>query len=170
VANFVTRLIQVHLCIIYLAGGTSKLLGSTWWSGNSLNLVVLNPEFAPMDHPLYFALMKALASHRWLWEVVMSGGILSTLLLEVGFPFLVWDRRWRWVCVCGSVCMHTGIALIMGLTTFSLMMIVMVSAFIPPEVIARLLERWRGTGQRWLGARRPPAAAPGPKGELVLSR
>src|SRR5262249_49300377 len=53
VANFAIRLTQVHFCIIYLATGTSKLLGTSWWSGTALNLVLLNPSFAPMDSALY---------------------------------------------------------------------------------------------------------------------
>jgi hypothetical protein len=169
-ANFVIRLIQVHMCLIYFAGGTSKLLGSTWWSGTALNLVVLNYSFAPMNFGPYYELMKFLASRRWLWETVMSGGIVSTLALEIGFPFLVWDRRWRWVMVCGSVCMHTAIAVTMGLTTFSLMMIVMVSSFIPPEVIRRLVDRVGQVGSRLIRPNRVGPGAPSREGELVLSR
>lgn len=146
-ANFTIRLFQVHFCIIYLAGGTSKLLGSTWWSGTALNLVLLNASFAPMDWAPYYRLMKFLATSRWMWELFVTGGIIFTLVIEIGFPFLVWDRRWRWLMICGSVLLHTGIAICMGLTTFSLMMIIMVSSFVPPEVVRaqveRIKEAWR---------------------------
>jgi hypothetical protein len=169
-ANFVTRLIQVHLCLIYFAGGTSKLLGSTWWSGTALNLVLLNYSFAPMNFGPYYELMKALASHRWLWEAVTWGGIVSTLCLEISFPFLVWDRRWRWVMVCGAVGMHTGIAVCMGLTTFSLMMIIMVSSFIPPEVIRQLVDQLQSLAARLLRSNRAGPATTSREGELVLSR
>jgi hypothetical protein len=168
-ANFAIRLIQVHLCLIYLAGGTSKLLGPTWWSGTALNLVMLNYAFAPLDFGPYYKALKALAAHRWLWELVMTGGIVSTLMLEIGFPFLVWDRRWRWVMVCGSVCMHTVIAVCMGLTTFSLMMIIMVSSFIPPEVIARLVDRVQQSVLRLLRPNQAGPAGSRREGELVLS-
>jgi hypothetical protein len=140
-ANFVIRLMQVHFCIIYLAGGTSKLLGSTWWSATSLNFVMLNYSFAPLDFPLYRGLMTFLAGHRWMWEIFITGGVVYTLCVEIGFPFLVWDRRWRWVMVCGSILLHTGIGLFMGLTAFSLFMLVFVSSFVPPEAIHRLFAR-----------------------------
>lgn len=167
-ANFTIRLIQVHFCIIYLASGTSKLLGSTWWSGTSLNLVMLNPSFAPMEWAPYYYLMKSLATHRWLWESVMSMSIVFTLLLEVGFVFLIWDMRWRWAVICGSVMLHTGIALFMGLTTFSLMMIIMLASFIPPETIRGFVDQIGQRLRRQSKALGPPQ--PSPAGELVLSR
>jgi hypothetical protein len=152
-ANFATRLIQVHFCIIYLATGTSKLLGTTWWSGTALNVVMLNPSFAPMDNALYFRAMKFLASHRPLWETVMTAGIAYTLLVEISFAFLVWDQRWRWVMVCCSIGLHTGIGLFMGLTTFSLLMMVMVLSFIPPEQVRALLESLEDALSRRLAKR-----------------
>jgi hypothetical protein len=167
-ANFAIRLIQVHMCLIYLAGGTSKLLGSTWWSGTSLNLVLLNYSFAPLDWTPYYRVMKFLASHRWLWETFTTTGIVGTMFVELGFPFLVWDRRWRWVMICAAVMLHTGIAVFMGLTCFSMMMIVMVSSFIPPEVIARLTTGLSDRVSRLLSSNR--SAAPSREGQLVLSR
>jgi hypothetical protein len=140
-ANFVIRLIQVHFCTVYLAAGTSKLLGATWWSGTSLNLVMLNAEFAPLHTAPYYYTLKFLASHRWMWEAFMAVNIVGTLFLEIGFPFLVWIPRLRWAMICGSVLLHTGIAFFMGLTTFSVIMVCMVASFIPPAVIQDLATR-----------------------------
>lgn len=162
-ANFALRLFQVHFCVIYLATGTSKLLGVTWWSGTALNYVVLNSSFAPMDQLPYYNLMKFLASHRWLWETLMTLGIGFTLLVEISFPFLVWNPRWRWVMVCCSILLHTGIGLSMGLVSFSLMMMVMVLSFVPGELIAGWCDGVVGAVGR-LGSR----AAKEP--ELALSR
>jgi hypothetical protein len=169
-AHFATRLIQVHMAIIYLAGGTSKLLGTTWWSATSLNVVLLNNNFAPLDTKPYFNLMTFLANHRVLWELVVSGGVVFTLCVEIGFPFLVWDRRWRWVCVCGSVLLHTGIGLFMGLTTFSLMMMIMVLAFVPPEVVKEWLAWLRRQGDVLLHSRSTAPGRAGKSEPLVLTR
>lgn len=163
-ANFAIRMIQVHFCVIYFSTGTSKLLGSTWWAGTSLNLVLLNPAFAPMDNPLYYGMMRFLASHRVLWEIAMTIGIAYTLILEIGFPFLVWDRRWRWLMISGSVMLHFGIGISMGLVTFSLMMMIMVSSFIPAEVTRSILDRldvW------WSSFRNGKEFAPGDKMEKM---
>jgi hypothetical protein len=164
-ANFSIRLLQVHFCIVYLAAGTSKLLGESWWSGTAPNMVVLNYSFAPFYLPGYSGFMHFLANHRWLWEICMSVGVVYTLIVEIGLPFLIWDRRWRWLMICGSVLLHTAIAVSMGLVTFSLIMLVMVLAFVPPEVVHLVLERVRQRVQRLREAHtRSPAqvTAPGP--------
>ena len=65
--------------------------------------------------------------------------MIGTLFLELGFTFLVWNRRTRWFMVSCSVLFHTMIALLMGLVTFSLMMLALVLAFVPPEVVRQCL-------------------------------
>jgi hypothetical protein len=166
-ANFTIRLFQVHFCIVYFAAGTSKLLGPSWWSGTSLNMVMLNAEFAPLHTAPYYYFMKFLAEHRWLWETFISAHIVGTLVLEIGFPFLVWVPRWRWAMICGSVMLHTGIALIMGLTTFSVIMVCMVSSFIPPEVIRDLVTRVTDRLAQVFTGQAAPAE---PAGKLVLTQ
>jgi hypothetical protein len=166
-ANFAIRLLQVHFCIVYFASGTSKLLGSMWWAGTALNLVLLNPAYAPLDWDLYYNTMRFLASYRPLWEIFVTAGIVYTLMLEIGFPFLVWDPRWRWLMISCSVLLHLSIGLFMGLTIFSLMMIIFVSSFIPSEVFARLFGTLSEWGDRLLGK----AAQSAPTNqEMVLSR
>ena len=138
-ACFATRLLQFHFGFIYIASGTSKLLGASWWGATALNYVVANPMFAPMAWKPYYNLLWAMAQDRWVWETVMSASVVATLLIELGFVFVVWDKRWTWLLVCGACGLHLGIALIMGLTTFSLMMMVMVLAFVPPEQLRRVV-------------------------------
>ncbi|HEY7307733.1 MAG TPA: HTTM domain-containing protein [Gemmataceae bacterium] len=140
-ANLATRLIQINFCLIYFASGTSKLLGSSWWNGTAPNRFLLNYSFAPFDVSAYTSILKFLAEHRTLWELAGAGGVIYTLFLEIGFPFLVWNRRMRWVMVSGSILLHTMIALLMGLVTFSLMMLALVLAFVPPEAVRQGLQR-----------------------------
>ena len=47
------RLIQIHLCIIYLVSGLSKLLGKAWWEGTAVWGTLASFEFAPMQHGWY---------------------------------------------------------------------------------------------------------------------
>jgi hypothetical protein len=163
-ANFAIRLIQIHFCIIYLAAGTSKLLGSTWWAGTAPSLTLLNAEFAPFNLSLYTSLMQFLAGHRWLWEILMTGGVLFTLFAELGFPFLVWLKSTRWLMVCCSVLLHLMIGVIMGLVVFSLFMMTMVFAFVPPEVTRHILgvckERFRAILFRSAGSAQGRAKRP----------
>jgi len=138
-ANVALRLIQVNLCLIYLMSGLSKLHGTTWWKGTALWLAQANFEFAPLWFAPYEAYLRLLCDHRWLWEVMMSGGVIFTFAIEVGYPFLVWNRRLRPYMVAGALVMHTGIALTMGLRTFSMMMMIMNIAFLPAPVTSMFL-------------------------------
>jgi hypothetical protein len=166
-ARFLTRVIQINFCLIYAGAGTSKLLGSSWWNATAPNRFLLNYSFAPFDVNGYTSLLKFLADHRWMWEIFCTFGVVFTLCVELGFPFLVWNRRTRWVMVCGSILLHTMIALLMGLVTFSLMMLALVVVFVPPETMRQWLEAtadW--LGQLLLGRRIDPGAAP----SMALSR
>jgi len=140
--NFVTRMIQIHFCIIYLAAATSKLQGSSWWNGTALWGVLANYSFNPMHISLYTSLLVFLTKHKVLWEIIMTSGCIYTLVLETSFPFLVWNRNLRWLYICGSILLHTGIGILMGLTTFSICMITLVLAFIPPEFIRNLINHY----------------------------
>jgi hypothetical protein len=141
-ARFALRLLQIHFCYIYFAAGTAKLLGGAWWNGQAIYYTMANYEFAPLHREYYRQMMRFLAEHRLLWEVVMEGGSYFTLVLELSFPFLVWNRRLRPLYVTGAFALHTAIALLMGLVTFSLLMATMVLAFVPGETMRRILG-WR---------------------------
>jgi hypothetical protein len=143
-ANFAIRCLQLHFCIIYMASGASKLLGSAWWSGTALWGTVANYSFAPMYLDWYMNALLWLSQHRFLWELAMTSGAVFTLVLEIGFPFLVWLPRWRWLMICSAVVLHTGIGLTMGLVTFSLMMICICFSFVPPEAVHYLIDSVRG--------------------------
>jgi hypothetical protein len=162
-ANLALRLLQVHLCIVYLASGLSKLQGPAWWNGTAVWSTMANFEFSPMRYQLYMNALFFLVNHRWLWELVMSGTAIFTLIFEIGFPFFmllayaigsrnVWSRQIRWLTIAGAVVLHLGIAIFMGLVCFSLMMMVGICSFIPAETWHRLLDLLR------LGTTAPPLA------------
>jgi hypothetical protein len=76
-----------------------------------------------------------------LWEIIMTTGCVYTIILESSFPFLVLNRKLKWIMICGSIMLHTGIGILMGLTTFSLCMVTLVLGFFPPEFIGNLIDR-----------------------------
>src|SRR5262249_20781426 len=75
-------------------------------------------------------------------------GTYGTLALEISFPFLIWRPKLRWFMICCSVLMHTGIGIIMGLTTFSLMMLCLVLAFVPASTHHALVAVMRQQGMK----------------------
>jgi hypothetical protein len=134
-ANLALRLFQVHFCIIYMAAGLSKLLGTAWWNGTALWGTLANWEFTPLRYALYAEVLRWICRHRWLWEIFMTAGTFYTLILEISFPFLVWKPSTRGLMIVGAVLLHTSIALSMGLVNFGLLMLALVLSFVPASVI-----------------------------------
>jgi hypothetical protein len=132
-ANVAIRLLQIHVCIIYLMAGLSKLLGQAWWSGGAIWMTIANYEFAPMQFEAYMWFLRQLGSYQLLYDAFNTGGGLFTLAFEIGYAFLIWRPRLRWVFLAGAILLHGGIGLLMGLKTFSLMMLVMNMAFLRKE-------------------------------------
>lgn len=140
-ANVVLRLLQVHFCIIYMASGLSKLLGGVWWNGTAIWGTMAVFEYCPMQIGSYQSLLKFLCSHRWLWELAMNAGVAFTLFTEIGLPSLIWNRKMRWPMITMAVFLHSGIAMVMGLRTFSLLMLTMLIAFVPQETVDGMRSR-----------------------------
>src|SRR5205823_2447161 len=119
-ANVAVRLLQIHVCIVYLAAGLSKLLGPAWWNGTALWMVFANFEFAPMQFAIYNDILRLVCRNQFVFEMVMTGGCYFTLFFEIGYAFLVWSRRTRWVVLGSAILLHGTIGMFMGLKTFSL--------------------------------------------------
>jgi hypothetical protein len=140
-ANFALRLLQINVCLVYFISGLSKLKGDLWLSGNACWLVMVNNEFSPVHSALYMAPIRFICEHRWLWELTITSLTYFTLAFEVSFIYLIWSRRLRWTMIAAAVMLHLGIAVCMGLVTFSMMMLVLVLSFVPSAAVRKLLER-----------------------------
>jgi hypothetical protein len=127
-ANFALRLIQVHMCIVYLFAGLSKLQGPAWWTGQAMWLAFGNLEYQSLD-------MTWLAWHPWMVEFLTH----FAAVWELSFCVLIWVRLLRPVVLVVSLVMHVGIGLCLGLWTFSLTMLFGCAAFLPPEHVGRLV-------------------------------
>ena len=132
-ANVAIRLIQVHLCLIYLVAGITKLMGAMWWDHTVMWHVLVNPEFAVYAIRPPLGMIRFLCRYRPLCELLMSGAALFALFTEIGFPFLVWRRFMRKPMVCCALVMHAGIGMFMGLYSFGAIMACMNLAFLDPK-------------------------------------
>lgn len=121
------RLLQIQIAVVMLFSGLAKLRGDWWWSGDALWIALNNYEFANVP-------IGWLAAHYELVNVLTYG----TLVLELGFAFLVWQRATRPFVLAAVVAMHVGIAVLMGLYLFSAAMLVCDSAFLRREWVDRL--------------------------------
>lgn len=129
-ANVAVRLIQVHLCIIYLFAGVAKFMGAMWWDHTVMWHVLVNPECHPYAIRPSTDMVRFLVHHRPLCEGLMTAATLFTLFTEIGFPFLVWRPSMRRVMLSCAVAMHVGIGAFMGLYSFGALMACMNLAFL----------------------------------------
>ncbi|MEM7454057.1 MAG: HTTM domain-containing protein [Planctomycetota bacterium] len=130
--NVATRLIQVHLCIVYLFAGTGKLQGSTWWNGEAIWGALASYEYQTMD-------MTWLADYMWIVNLIT----LVSITWELFYPFLIWHRLTRPVFIALAVMIHLGIGASMGMMTFGLIMVYANMAFIEPATTKRCLSYLR---------------------------
>lgn len=134
-ANLVIRLIQVHMCIIYLCAGLAKLQGPHWWDGTAVWLIMLQPESAPFD----LAWLAQLGDMNCL--LISNLGVLLTLSLEIGFAFLIWNRTLRPLILTLALLLHAGIGLCMGLDAFGAAMLTGCLSFVSPTALRGLIEK-----------------------------
>ena len=134
-ANVAIRLLQVHVCIIYLLAGISKLQGQTWWNGSAIWLSMANSELAPMNSEIYLSFLRVLGSNQVLFTLVMTAGGYFTLAFEIGYCFLIWQPRMRWIFLGSAIMLHGFIGLFMGLQAFSVVMLIMNGVFLRKEEV-----------------------------------
>ena len=108
---------------------------------------------------LYDQALIFLCNYRPLWEIYLTSGVVFTLFTEIGFTFLVWGRHGGSGLVTCSILLHLGIGLVMGLTVFSLLMLTMVLAFVPPDVMRVFVDDLLGKRPGWFQATRAPTSA-----------
>jgi uncharacterized membrane protein YphA (DoxX/SURF4 family) len=150
-ANVAIRLLQVHLCIIYLVAGISKLQGPWWWTGTAVWGALANFEMAPMQYELYNEALRFLGHNEIVFNVFLLIGTYFTLMFEIGYAFLIWSPRFRGILLASALLLHGFIGVLMGLRTFTLIMLVMNMAFLRPKEahwLVNQLARFWGTPVR----------------------
>jgi len=128
--GFWRRVLQLHLCVIYFFSGLTKCLGSGWWDGSNIWRALIRPPFNIIDPEILV---------RWKYLFPVAGVFIC--LLEIGYPFFIWNGKTRkiWlICICA---MHAGIGLTMGMYLFGLIMIVLNVAAFGPGLIRAERER-----------------------------
>jgi hypothetical protein len=119
------RVMQIHLCVVYLSAGVFKALGRQWWNGEAIWQAVSQPAFSTFD-------LSWLAQHPW---IPMLAG-WSTLAVEIGYAFFIWPRRTRKAWCSATIALHVGLGLFMGLVFFSSVMILLTGClFLIPEEV-----------------------------------
>jgi predicted DCC family thiol-disulfide oxidoreductase YuxK len=137
-ANLGLRLIQLHLCLIYVTAGLAKLMSPAWWDGSAVAKLLGNVEFQPLDLTWLAGAPGA--------ESAINLATHLTVAFELGYPIFIWRRDWRASVLAIAFAFHLGIGLALGLYEFSLAMIVGNVAFIAGSWLRGLVT---GDSQPW---------------------
>jgi predicted DCC family thiol-disulfide oxidoreductase YuxK len=131
-AGACTRLMQIQMAVLFFYSAVAKT-GDDWWEGDAIWLVFTNDEFYNS------VLLDLFARHYWLVNIATFG----TVLIEIAYPFLIWQQRARPYMLAAAIFLHLNFAIFMGLIYFSFVMIMGHMSFVRPEWLARLGEAWK---------------------------
>jgi hypothetical protein len=121
--------IMAEACLIYATAGWYKIQGSRWEDGTAVYYPLHLDYFSPWP-----ALSNLLGEHGLVVLVITYG----TVIIQVAFPFTLFNRRVKNVLLVAMMCEHTVIAVTLGLPFFSLAMIAADSVFLPTSFLLRL--------------------------------
>ncbi|MGV9520966.1 HTTM domain-containing protein [Streptomyces griseus] len=130
--NATLAVIMAEVCLIYATAGWYKIQGSRWQDGTALYYPLNLDYFTPWP-----ALSDILGASGLMVMVLTYG----TVIVQVAFPFTLFNRRVKNVLLVAMICEHAGIALLLGLPFFSMAMIAADAVFLPTAFLV------------WLGAR-----------------
>ena len=127
-ANVAIRLMQLHLCVIYLFAGFGKLLGASWWDGTAIWLSFANLEYQSINM-------------TWLCRFPRFLNLMTHVALawEVAYIALIWPRLTRPFMVLMAIPIHLGIAMCLGMITFGMVMLIANLAFVSPVLIRAII-------------------------------
>ncbi|MFD9207579.1 HTTM domain-containing protein [Streptomyces sioyaensis] len=150
--NGALLVIMVEVCLIYATAGWYKIQGNRWQDGTAV--------YYPM-HLDYFSPWPGLS------ELLGSNGVMimlityGTVMVQVAFPFTVFNRRLKNVLLVVMICEHLSIAVLLGLPFFSLAMITADAVFLPTNFLTWLSACVSGLRERLFPRGRKLGPAPG---------
>ncbi|MFI1355054.1 HTTM domain-containing protein [Streptomyces sp. NPDC020898] len=164
VHNAALFVIMAEACLIYATAGWYKIQGSRWQDGTAVYYPLHLDYFSPWP-----ALSDLMSSSGTMVMLVTYG----TVIVQVAFPFTLFNRRVKNVLLAVMMTEHAVIAVVLGLPFFSLAMIAADAVFLPTSFLrrlgdgaararGRLLARLPGNGRTKPPDRRTPGEADEP--------
>ncbi|PVE08586.1 membrane protein [Streptomyces scopuliridis RB72] len=132
VHNAGLAVIMAEVCLVYATAGWYKIQGSRWQDGTALYYPLKLDYFSPWPD------LSGLLASSGVMVMLLSYG---TVIVQVAFPFTLFNRRVKNVLLVAMMLEHAGIAVLLGLPFFSLAMIAADAVFLPTNFL------------RWLGGR-----------------
>jgi hypothetical protein len=135
-ANFVLRIMQIHVAIIFVTSGFHKLQSGDWWSGAAL--------WYPLHGPFQTTIesMRREMPNRVINLFVLSVVQYAGLAWQIGFPLFAWRTGWwRAVLLGGAAAYWLGMIFVFHLPIFGPFVCIGCLSFLTPEEWA-LLRGW----------------------------
>nr|WP_203634139.1 HTTM domain-containing protein [Streptomyces sp. SID10815] len=153
--NGALLVIAAEACLIYATAGWYKIQGSRWQDGTAV--------YYPL-HLDYFSPWPALGDLLSASGVMVMLVTYGTVIVQVAFPFTLFNRRVKNVLLVAMMTEHAVIAVVLGLPFFSLAMIATDAVFLPTSFLLRLggLAARAGARLPWPQGRPEPAGPRGP--------
>lgn len=120
--------IVLQVCVIYLVSALYKAQGELWQNGTALYYVLRVNEFT----------LPGLSESLYSSALIVTLATYGTVVFQISFPALLLSTVGRHVAFCGAFMMHAGIAVMMGLVTFSWIMIAAELVLLPDSTFARV--------------------------------
>ncbi|WP_405643579.1 HTTM domain-containing protein [Streptomyces uncialis] len=125
-------IIMAEACLIYATAGWYKVQGSRWQDGTAV--------YYPL-HLDYFSPWPALSDLMTQYGTFIMIVTYGTVIVQVAFPFTLFNRRVKNVLLAIMIVEHSVIAVTLGLPFFSLAMIAADAVFLPTSFLRRVGRR-----------------------------
>ncbi|MEV6419635.1 HTTM domain-containing protein [Streptomyces sp. NPDC051662] len=140
VHNAGLAVIMAEVCLVYATAGWYKIQGSRWQDGTALYYPLKLDYFSPWPE------LSGLLATSGVMVMLLSYG---TVIVQVAFPFTLFNRRVKNVLLVAMMLEHAGIAVLLGLPFFSLAMIAADAVFLPTNFLRWLGDRIAGLWNRF---------------------
>ncbi|MFI2783873.1 HTTM domain-containing protein [Streptomyces sp. ALB3] len=120
--NAAFLVIMAEVCLIYATAGWYKIQGSRWQDGTAIYYPLKLDYFTPWPQ------LSGLIASSALVVMVLT---YATVIVQVAFPFTLFNRRVKNVLLVVMIGEHAGISVLLGLPFFSMAMIAADAVFLP---------------------------------------
>ncbi len=111
--NVGVKMTVFQIVVLYLVSGTLKLQGDVWHNGTALYYITNVEQFSTN-----IGWIRSMFSN----PILTTLATYATLAYQIGFSFML-NNRYHLIWVVLGIGFHLGIFVVMGLTTFSVVMI-----------------------------------------------
>lgn len=112
-ANWVHRLIQIQIAVVYVSTVIAKAKGETWLDGSAVYYATRLADLTRFPVPFIL---------DWRWSIMLI--TWTTLIIELALGTIIFIDEWRKPIIIFGIIFHLGIEYMMSIPTFEWLMIV----------------------------------------------